>query len=108
MCVCSCGCHGLVAKLCPTLFDPMDCSPPGSSVHGILQARILQWVSISFSRGIPDPGIKLGSPALADGFFTTEPAGKPYSTGCASGKEPTCQCRRRKRHGFDPWVGKIP
>ena len=36
---------------CPTLCDPMDCSPPGSSVHGILQARILEWVAISFSRG---------------------------------------------------------
>ena len=43
----SCCCS--VTKSCPTLFDPMDCSPPGSSVHGILQARILQWVAISFS-----------------------------------------------------------
>jgi len=34
---------------CPTLSDPMDCSPPGSSIHGILQARILEWVAISFS-----------------------------------------------------------
>ena len=40
----------LVTKSCPTLHDPMDCSPPGSSVHGILQARILEWVAISFSR----------------------------------------------------------
>jgi len=40
-----------VAQLCPTLCDPMDCSPPGSSVHGILQARIVEWVAISFSRG---------------------------------------------------------
>ena len=39
------------AQLCPTLCDLMDCSPPGSSVHGILQARILEWVAISFSRG---------------------------------------------------------
>ena len=36
---------------CPTLCNPMDCSPPGSSVYGILQARILEWVAISFSRG---------------------------------------------------------
>ena len=35
----------------PTLCDPVDCSPPGSSVHGIVQARILEWVAISFSRG---------------------------------------------------------
>ena len=40
-----------VAQLCLTLCDPMDCSPPGFSVHGILQARILEWVTISFSRG---------------------------------------------------------
>ena len=41
----------LVAQLCPTLFNPMDCSLPDSSVHGISQARILEWVAISFSRG---------------------------------------------------------
>ena len=40
-----------VTQLCPTLCDPVDCSLPGSSVHGILQARILEWVTISFSRG---------------------------------------------------------
>ena len=42
----------------------MNCSLPGSSVHGILQARILEWVAISFSRDLPDPGIEPGSPAL--------------------------------------------
>ena len=41
----------LVAQSCLTLFDPMDCSPPGSSIHGIFQARVLEWVTISFSRG---------------------------------------------------------
>ena len=40
-----------VAQSCPTLCDPVDCRPPGSSVHGILQARILEWIAISFSRG---------------------------------------------------------
>ena len=40
-----------VAQLCPTLCDPVDCSLPGSSVHGIFQARIQEWVAISFSRG---------------------------------------------------------
>ena len=39
-----------VAQLCPTLCNPMDCSPPGSSVHGIIPARILEWVAISSSR----------------------------------------------------------
>ena len=51
----------------------MDCSPPGSSVHGILQARLLEWVAISFSRDRPHLGIKpalLKSPKLAGGFFT--------------------------------------
>ena len=38
-----------ITESCPTLCDPVDCSPPGSSVHGILQARILEWVAISFS-----------------------------------------------------------
>ena len=44
-----------VAQSCPTLCDPMDCSPPGSSVHGIFQARVLEWVAISFSRGSSQP-----------------------------------------------------
>ena len=44
-----------VAQSCPTFCDPEDCSPPGSSVHGILQARILEWVAISFSRGSSRP-----------------------------------------------------
>ena len=44
---------------CLTLCNPMDYSPPGSSVHGLLQARILEWVAMSFSRDIPDPGIFL-------------------------------------------------
>ena len=45
----------LVTQSCPTLCDPMDCSPPGSSVHGILQARILEWAAISFSSGSSQP-----------------------------------------------------
>ena len=51
-------CCCLVTKLCPTLCDPMDCSPPGSSVHRISQVRILEWVAISFSRDTPNPGIE--------------------------------------------------
>ena len=68
MCVC------LVAQSCPTLCDPTDCGPAGSSVHGISQARILEWVTIFSSRGIsPEPRIEPtspASPALASGFFT--------------------------------------
>ena len=50
-------------KSCPTLCDPMDCSLPGSSVHGIFQARVLEWTAISFSRGIfPTQGSNPGIP----------------------------------------------
>ena len=45
----------LVAQPCPTLCDPMDCSPPGSSDHGISQARILEWAAISYSQGSSQP-----------------------------------------------------
>ena len=54
----------LVAQSCPTLYDPMDCSPPDYSFHGLVQARILEWVAIAFSRELPYPGIKLRSPTL--------------------------------------------
>ena len=66
-----------VAQSCPTLCDPVDCSPPGSSFHGILQARILEWVAISISRGLPDPGIEPRPPALQADALTSEPPGKP-------------------------------
>src|SRR5574340_167266 len=57
---------------CLTLCDPVDSSPPGSSVHGILQARILEWVAISFSRGSSQPG----SPALQAGALSSKPPRK--------------------------------
>ena len=62
----------MCAQSCPTLRDPMDCCPPGSSVHGILQARILEWVVIPFSRASSNPGIQptyLVSPALAADYL---------------------------------------
>ena len=55
----------------------MDCSPPGSSVHGISQARILEWLPFPTTGDLPDPGIEPASPVLAHGFFTTEPQEKP-------------------------------
>ena len=61
-----------VAQLCPTVCDPVDYSPPGFSVHGILQARILEWVAISFSRGSSQPR----SPALQADALTSEPPQK--------------------------------
>ena len=66
--------HAKSFQSCLTLGKPMDCSPLGSSVHGILQTRILEWGAISFSGHLPDPGIKLVSlvsPSLAGRFFTT-------------------------------------
>ena len=68
----------LVAQLCLTFCDPMDCSPPVSSVRGILQARILEWVAIPFSRGSSRPGIELGSSALRADSWPSEPPEKPY------------------------------
>ena len=65
---------------CLTHCDLMDCSPPGSSVHGVLQERILEWAAIPFSRGSSWPRdrthISWGS-CTAGGFFTLEPLGKP-------------------------------
>ena len=60
----------LVAQSCPTLWDPMDCNPPGSSVHEIFQARILEWVAISFSRGSSQPRDRTRVSCTAGKFFT--------------------------------------
>ena len=60
----------LVAQLCPTLCNPMNCSPPGLSVHGIFQARILEWIAIPFSRGISQPRDRTLVSCLAGRFFT--------------------------------------
>ena len=67
----------------PTLCKPMDCSPPGSSVHEILQVRILEWAVISSSGDLPNPGIEpasLVSPALAGRFFTTSVTWEAWAT----------------------------
>ena len=58
--------HSVMSDSC----DPMDCSLSGSSVHGILQARILEWVAISFSRGSSQPRVRTGFFCIADRFFT--------------------------------------
>ena len=69
----------LAAQSCPTWCNPRDCSPPGSSVHGILQARILEWVAVPFFRRFPDPGIESRSPAFQADSLPSEPPGKPNS-----------------------------
>ena len=63
------------AQSCLTLCDPMDCSPPGSSVHRISQAKILEWVAISFFRDLSNLGIEPRSPALLVDSLPTEPQG---------------------------------
>ena len=72
-----------VTQLCLTLCDPIDCSlsgscPPGSSLHGILQARILKWVAIPFPGDRPNPGIEPGSLSLQADSLPSESPGKPY------------------------------
>ena len=69
-----------VTQSCMTLCDPTDYSLPGSSVHGIFQARTLEWVAIYVCKGSPDPGIKstfLVSPELAGKFLTSVASDKP-------------------------------
>ena len=60
----------LVTQSCPTLCDPMDCCLPGSCVHGILQARIQEWVAIPFSRGSSQPRDRTQVSYIAGRFFT--------------------------------------
>ena len=127
----------LVTQSCPTLYNPMDCSWQGLSVHGILQARILEWVASPFSKGSFWPRDQIRVSFIASRFFTPllgihlnktikviqkdtcipvflmelsiiAQIWKQGFSGGASGKESTCQCRRCKRCGFYPWVRKIP
>ena len=129
---CSWEHHHLVEEcvsVAQTLRHYVLYSLPGSSVHGILQARILQWIVISFSRDLPDSGIKPRSLAFQADSLPSEPPGKPpvekthiqidkpsykvlhfMTQGLSrwlSGKESACQRRRHLRLQFNPWVGKI-
>ena len=76
-CVCS------VTQPCPTLCDPKDCSPPGSSVHGILQARTLECVAMPLSI-FPTQGLNPDPPALQVDSLPAEPPGQPMNTGVGS------------------------
>ena len=86
----TCCCCCLVAQSCLTLCNPMDCSPPCFSVHGISQARILEWVPFPSLGDLPNPGIECVFPALAGGFFTFEPPGKPKVVIKAGGSQLRC------------------
>ena len=67
----------LITQSCPTLCNRMDCSRQHSSVHGLLQARILEWVAIPFFRGSSQPRDQTQSPALQADPLPSEPPGKP-------------------------------
>ena len=69
----------LVAQSCLILCDPMDCSLPGSFVHGILQARILVWVAILFSRDLPNPKVEPGFSAEQADSLPSEPLAEPLT-----------------------------
>ena len=70
-----------VTQSCPTLSDPVDCSPPGSSIHGIFQARVLEWGAIAFSRGVLiNPGIEPRSLTLQMDSLPAEPQVKYKNT----------------------------
>ena len=87
----------------------MGCNPPGSSVHRILQARILQWVAVSFSRDLPDPGIEPGSPALRADALPTEPPGNSKCTDWntnLSHKHPHRSTQQYWLHSWAQWSVK--
>ena len=75
VCVCVCACV-LVIQSCPTLCKPMDCNLPGSSIYGILQARILEWFAIPFSRGSSRPRDQTWVSCTAGGLLSHQ--GSPY------------------------------
>ena len=80
--------HAKSLQSCPTLWDPMDCSPPGSSVHGIFQARILEWVPFPSPGDPPDPGIEPTSPVCLLHWQTGLPLAPPLPSKSASNGQP--------------------
>ena len=84
VCVCACVYTCTCLLSCVRLFyDPMDCSPPGFSIHGIFQARILEWIAIAFSRESFQPRDQACASRVSwitGRLFTAEPLGKPNST----------------------------
>ena len=77
-CVCVCVCVKVIQS-CTTVCNPMD-----YTVHGVLQARILEWIAFPFSEDLPNPGIEPGSPTLQADSLPAEPPGKPKNTGVGS------------------------
>ena len=80
--ICTACMHAQLPQSCPTLCNPKDYSPPGSSVHGILQARILEWVAMPSSRESSQPRDRTHVFCTSGGFFIAEPPGKPLFALC--------------------------
>ena len=72
-----CESESKVTQSCPTLCDPMDCNLPGSSIHGIFQARALEWLPLPSPGYLPNPGTEPRSPTLWADTLPSEPPGKP-------------------------------
>ena len=72
--------HAKFLQLCLTLHDPKESRQPGSSVHGALQTRILQWVAVPSSRGSSQSRDQTRGSCVIGGFFTAEPPGMPKAT----------------------------
>ena len=83
-----CESESVVTQSCLTFYDPMDCSPPGSSVHGVLQARILEWVAFPSPGDLPDPGVESQSSALQADSLLSEPPGNLIL--CREGEKDVC------------------
>ena len=81
----------LVAQLCPTLCDPMDCSPSDYSDHGIFQARILEWVAISFSRGSSRPRDQTQVSCIVGRLFTVWATREAHMINGSPSKETFCK-----------------
>ena len=90
-----------VTQSCLTLSNPMDCSLPGSSIHGIFQARVLEWGAIAFSEPHVYSSVTQHLLNVSDFVCADFP-------GSTSSKESTCQCRRCKRCGLIPGSGRSP
>ena len=103
-----------VTRSCLSACHAMDCSPPGSSIRGIFQARVLEWVAISFSRDLPNPGIKPWSPALQAESLPLSHQWSPSTAYSWSNKRPWSRCldisqgvvgRGTCHPAYTKWVG---
>ena len=94
----------LASQLCLTLCDHLDCSPPGSSVHGIPQTRMLEWVVMSFSRGSSQTRDRTQVSYIASDSLPSEPPGKPALELKSESESHSVVCNSLRPHGLHhPW-----